>query len=60
MKTVKLRLVMEVEYAPNGVPTTELREMMHDCVTRALNDGTLTGDTEATVEQHRAYTEVMT
>lgn len=56
---MRLRLTFEVEYKPNGVPWATLADMLADAAVRALNDGTLTGETEAEVEQHRYWVDRM-
>jgi hypothetical protein len=58
MKKPKLRLVLEVTYIPNGVPTAQLREMLEGIVTLAMGEGLVTGDTEAEVDTytHRVET----
>lgn len=52
MKLTKLRLILDVDFDPQGVDRDTLVRQMHDVVNRAVNDGTLTGDTPATVEHY--------
>lgn len=52
MKPTKLRLILDVDFDPQGVDRDTLVRQMHDVVNRAVNDGTLTGDTPATVESY--------
>lgn len=47
---MKLRLIMDVEYEPDGVSEQELREMLDSVPRRATSEGMLTQDTPATVE----------
>jgi hypothetical protein len=48
---LKLRLIFDIEYAPHGVSEHRLRYLLEEEVAgRALNEGLLTGDTEAEVE----------
>jgi len=50
MKTVKYRLTLDVEFDPQGTQPAELRRHMMQVVNDAVNNGTLTGETPATVE----------
>jgi hypothetical protein len=54
MKTVKYRLTLNVEIDPCGTPTDVLEHNLNQVIQDAVNNGTLTGETEATVE-HYAY-----
>ncbi len=47
---MKLRLTIDVEYDPQGVPEDVLWHMMDYIPRRAFGEGLFTGDTEATVE----------
>lgn len=49
-KTLRLRLILEVEYNPNGVSEEYLRHKLGYIATAAAGDGLLTGDSEADVE----------
>lgn len=49
-KKVKLRLIVDVEYDPEGVPTRVLRDMLEYIPQMASSNGMMTGDTEATVD----------
>lgn len=53
-KSVKFQLVLTVEIDPQGVPTEELKHNVHKIIQNAMNNGTLTGETPATVE-HYSY-----
>lgn len=50
MKTLKFRLTLDVEFDPQGVTDKELRSHLHQVVRDAVNNGTLTGESPATVE----------
>lgn len=50
MKTIKYRLTIEVEFDPAGTEETDLKHNLNRVVKDALNNGTLTGETPATVE----------
>lgn len=50
MKTHKFRLILDVEIDPQGVPPVDLKHNLHQVVRDAMNNGTLTGETPATVE----------
>jgi hypothetical protein len=50
---MKLRLTFDLNYTPNGVTEAELRQMLAQIAIDAINDGRLTGDTEAAVESYR-------
>jgi protein-tyrosine-phosphatase len=52
MKKIKLRLTLDVEIEPNGTSTNELKDLLGDIVADAMNFGTITGETPATVESH--------
>ena len=47
---IKLRLVIEVDYTPNGATVGELTDLLKSIGERAANDGQLTGETPAEVE----------
>jgi len=50
---VKLRLVLDVTYLPNGVPTFALVNALEAMIHRTIHKGGLTGDTpEAEIETH--------
>jgi hypothetical protein len=57
MKTMKLCLTIEVEYAPNGTTLQGLKDMMHAVADRAAGEGMLTGETPAVVEGWKASVE---
>jgi hypothetical protein len=50
VKTVKFKLTFNVEIDPQGEPVEDLRLKMMRVAWNALNNGTLTGDSPATVE----------
>ncbi len=52
MKTVKYRLTMDVEFDPAGTEEVDLKHNLNQVVKDALNNGTLTGETPATVEAY--------
>jgi hypothetical protein len=52
MKTIHLQLVLDVEFDPQGDTVQELTSKMNQVVRNAVNNGTLTGDSPATVEKH--------
>lgn len=52
MKTMKFRLVLDVEFDPQGATSAELKHNLHQVVRDAVNNGTLTGELPATVERY--------
>lgn len=46
---VKVRLILDVEYDPNGVPPQVLRDMLEYIPQMAASNGLMSGDTEAEV-----------
>ena len=50
-KPVKARLILDVEYLPNGVDPTVLLGMLQSVVDRAATEGQLTGNTAAAVQK---------
>jgi hypothetical protein len=52
MKHKKLRLTLDVDFDPQGLSVTELKQNLSQVVTDAVNDGTLTGNSPATVEKY--------
>jgi hypothetical protein len=52
MKTKKFRLVLNVEFDPQGETTADLQHRLFQVVRDAVNNGTLTGDSGATVEHY--------
>ena len=50
---VKLRLVLDVDIDPQGINTSYLKTNLNRVVWHAVNNGTLTGDTPATVELYK-------
>jgi len=49
-KPLKYRLTLTVTFAPNGTDPRDLKHNLHQVVRDAMNNGTLTGETPATVE----------
>ena len=52
METIKLRLTLDVEFDPQGETSEALKRRMFQVVKDATNNGTLTGDSGATVEHY--------
>ena len=52
MKTKKFRLKLDVEFDPQGTPSDILVRHLNQVVRDATNNGTLTGETPATVEKY--------
>lgn len=52
MKTIKLRLTLTVELDPQGETQATLERNLNQVVRDAVNNGTLTGETAATVEKY--------
>ena len=52
MKPTKLRLTLDVDFDPQGLTADELKRNLHRVVQDATNNGTLTGDSPATVERY--------
>ena len=52
MKTIKFKLTLEVEFDPQGTPAVDLERHLYQVVKDATSNGTLTGDTPATVEHY--------
>lgn len=54
----KLQLVLNVTYNDNGVAEETLRRLLDNLVAHAVDEGLLTGETEAEVEEytHRVET----
>ena len=50
MKT--FQLVLDVTYNDNGVPENDLRQMLGNVIMHAIDEGLLTGNTEAEVEEY--------
>jgi len=51
-ETVKVRLVLDVTYAPNGVLAQALVDRLQNVVELAVGEGLLTGDTAAEVDEY--------
>lgn len=52
MKTIKLRLTLNVEIDPQGETIDHLTRQLNRVASNAVNQGLLTGDTAATVEKY--------
>ena len=52
MKLTKLRLTLDVDFDPQGMTTDDLKKNLTRVVHDATNNGTLTGETPATVERY--------
>ena len=55
MKTISYRLTLDVEFDPNGTLPEDLKHNLNQVIRDAVNNGTLTGETPATVEKY-SYT----
>lgn len=51
-KLEHLQLILDVDIDPQGVPLEDLKRRVSQVVKDAVNNGTLTGDTPATVEHY--------
>lgn len=56
-KKVRMRLILDVEYAPHGTTKKCLTDMLKAIGDRAANDGLMTDDTPAEVEMWTAHVE---
>ena len=54
---VKLRLVLDVDYIPNGVSKTYLENILESIADKAAGDGLMTCDTNAMVDTWHARIE---
>ena len=54
---LKLRLVLDVDYDPNGVGKDELEGMLYSIADHAANVGLMSGETPATVNMWQARVE---
>jgi hypothetical protein len=52
MKPLHLRLTFDVKYIPDGTSTAELRQLLEAVMLDALNDGRVTGETPAQVDEY--------
>ena len=52
MKTLKYRLTLDVEIDPQGTSPDDLKWNLKQVVNNAVNNGTLTAETPATVEKY--------
>lgn len=51
-KTTWLRLMIDIEYSPNGTPVHELADTLRDVAARLYADGLITGDMSAETETY--------
>lgn len=58
-ETAKLRLVLDVEYLANGTHLDNLKFLLGEVATGAMNRGMITGNTPAEVESWRHRVEVV-
>ncbi len=49
---LKYQLVLNVEFDPQGTTPAELEANLHQVIKDSVNNGTLTGETPATVEHY--------
>lgn len=47
----KLKITLEIEYDPAGLPVLALRDLADDAINHAVGNGAFTGDTAATIEE---------
>ena len=59
VETTGVRMILDVEYVPNGVSIEELRSRLQEMCERAIGEGMLTGGTEAEVDTWSAKTVVL-
>lgn len=57
MKTITYRLTLDVEFDPAGTDERDLKRNLHQVIRDAVNNGTLTGETPATVEKYSVKVE---
>lgn len=57
MKTIKLKLILEIEIDPQGETKDTLIHNLHRIVRDAMDNGTVTGETPATVENYEVTIE---
>lgn len=60
MKTVKYRLTLDIEFDPAGTDDKDLKHNLNQVLKDALNNGTLTSETPATVEGYSFKVEKLT
>lgn len=51
-RQVELRLTLGVRYTTAGTPIVDLRRMLESIAYSGINNGTLTGETAATVDEY--------
>jgi hypothetical protein len=52
-KSIHLRLTFDAVIDPNGVPVDELKGNLDRIVRQAINEGTVTGETEAILDEFK-------
>jgi hypothetical protein len=57
MKTLKYRLVLQVSVNPNGENPIDIQHRLEQIVKDAASNGTLTGNSPATVGNYKYYVE---
>lgn len=57
---IPVRLTLDVTYELNGTPIHALCDRLQDLLQRAIGDGMLTGDTEATVDEYATDVSIAT
>lgn len=58
-KTIKMRLIIDVEYKPNGVDVEELKNILLSIPKNICNDGGFTWITEAEVESWTSKVKIL-
>ena len=53
MKTLKLRLTLDVEIDPQGQTADDCKQYLHRMLNHGIANGLLTGDSPATVEHYK-------
>ncbi len=54
---MKARLILEIDYEPNGTTRDELRSLLQAAVDHMMSRGMITGETPAEVNTHRVEIE---
>lgn len=60
VKPVKMRLILEVDFIPNGESNLTLKTQMREIANYAVNRGLITGETNADIEGWNAKVETLT
>ena len=53
MKVIKYRLVLDVDFDPQGTSKKDLKHNLYRVVRNALNNGLFSGETEATLDTYK-------